>query len=260
MRPVLFLIACLATPLSAQLVIMQGQPLPGSPLYRAPVEATSSYVAAGQDEPGYRAWYAADPERPGRVRALNDYLATYEVAGIVPTWQLLRTATLWRVCGAQPFEVPPSAEWPNVVQTLRYVRDYVVPAVGAVEPVSAYRNPALNRCAGGAIESAHQKFHAMDLVPLRPTTREELMSALCAAHLRRGSDYSIGLGFYAFLRFHVDSTRFRKWGTGGADAASPCRVAITPVAAAPPQTPPAETSPPASDPVPETPLDPLAPR
>ena len=88
----------------------------------------------------------------------------------------------------------------------------MIPAVGPVEPVSAYRNPLLNVCAGGAPESAHKHYSAIDLVPLRPTTREELMQTLCAVHARRGPDYGVGLGFYAFLRFHVDTTKFRRWG------------------------------------------------
>lgn len=172
---------------------------------------TADYITAGQDEPGYRSWYVALPNRALQVKAFNDYLATYEVAGIVPTWQLFRTATSWDKCGAQPFEIPPTSEWPNIVQTLRYIRDYVIPAVGPVEPVSAYRNPVLNVCAGGAPESAHKHYSAIDLVPLRPTTREGLMRTLCSAHARRGPDYGVGLGFYAFLRFHVDTTKYRRW-------------------------------------------------
>jgi hypothetical protein len=87
----------------------------------------------------------------------------------------------------------------------------VIPAVGPVEPVSVYRNPALNVCAGGAPESAHKHYSAVDLVPLRPTTRDQLMRTLCSAHALRGPDYGVGLGFYAFLRFHVDTTKFRRW-------------------------------------------------
>ena len=98
-----------------------------------------------------------------------------------------------------------------MIQTLRYIRDYVIPAVGPVEAVSAYRNPVLNRCAGGAPESAHKLDSAVDLVPLRPTTREALMRSLCAIHSEHGAPYNAGLGFYAFLRFHVDSTKFRRW-------------------------------------------------
>jgi hypothetical protein len=171
----------------------------------------ANYITVGQDEPGYRSWYLALPSRSLQVKAFNGYLATYQVAGIVPTWQLLRTATSWFKCGAQPFEVPPTTEWPHIVQTLRYVRDYVVPAVGPVEPVSAYRNPHLNICAGGAPESAHKHYSAVDLVPLRPTTREALMRTMCAVHGRRGLDYEVGLGFYAFIRFHVDTTKYRRW-------------------------------------------------
>src|SRR5690348_17481907 len=99
---------------------------------QAPAPATAAvwnpvapYIAAGQDEPGYRSWYLAAPWRAGQVKSFNDYLASAGVAGIFPTWQLLRTATSWKDCGQQPFEVPPSDEWPHMVQTLRYVRDYV---------------------------------------------------------------------------------------------------------------------------------------
>ena len=171
----------------------------------------ADYISSGQDEPGYRNWYVATPAHATAVKSFNAYLDQYRVAGVMPTWELLRTATSWAKCGAQPFEVPPSTEWPHIVQTLRYVRDYVVPAVGPVEPVSAYRNPLLNACAGGAPESAHKHYSAIDMVPLRPTTREHLMRTLCAVHARRGADYDVGLGFYAFLRFHVDTTKYRRW-------------------------------------------------
>jgi hypothetical protein len=49
-------------------------------------------------------------------------------------------------------------------------------------------------------------------VPLRPTTREDLMRTLCVVHARRGLNYGVGLGFYAYLRFHVDTTKYRRWG------------------------------------------------
>jgi hypothetical protein len=187
----------------------------------------ADYITAGQDEPGYRSWYIGLPSRATQVKAFNDYLATYEVSGIVPTWQLFRTATNWEKCWAQPFEIPPTSEWPHIVQTLRYIRDYVIPAVGPVEPVSAYRNPSLNICAGGAPESAHKHYSAIDLVPLRPTTREQLMRTLCAVHGRRGPDYEVGLGFYAFLRFHVDTTKYRRWNMDPA-VASHCPPIVRP--------------------------------
>ncbi|MBA3511931.1 hypothetical protein [Sphingomonas sp.] len=221
-------------------------------------QPTAAYVTAGQDEPGYRSWFLASPSRSHAVNSFNNYLVTYGVGGIVPTWQLLRTASSWQRCGAQPFEVPPVQEWPNVVQTLRYVRDFVIPAVGPVEPVSAYRNPLLNVCAGGARESAHKHYSAIDLVPLRPTTREHLMRTLCNMHPKRGPDYGVGLGFYAFLRFHVDTTKYRRW---GADAGSTtCPSIIRPADVASVYQPP-QPQPPivATTPVPAPVADPLAP-
>lgn len=202
--------ALLATPAIAQ---PEPQVLTG----RTPVTDQSAwgpagpYIAAGQDEPGYRSWYLAAPSRAAQVKAFNDYLAGAQVAGIVPTWQLLRTATSWKDCGAEPFEVPPTSEWPHIVQTLRYVRDQVIPVVGPVEPVSVYRNPILNQCAGGAVESAHKMDSAIDMVPLKPITREVLIKTLCDRHTAKGEPYQAGLGFYAFIRFHVDSMKFRRW-------------------------------------------------
>lgn len=169
------------------------------------------YITAGQDEPGYRSWFLAAPWRAAQVKAFNDYLVSNQVGGILPTWTLLRTATSWQECGGQPFEVPPADEWPHMVETLRYVRDYVIPSVGPVEAVSVYRNPQLNKCAGGAPESAHKLDSAIDMVPLRPITRVALMRTLCGVHTEHGAAYSAGLGFYAYLRFHVDSTKFRRW-------------------------------------------------
>jgi len=177
----------------------------------APADPAAAYITAGQDESGYGSWYLADPNRAFQVKAFNDYLESAQVGGIVPTWQLLRTATAWKECGAQPFEVPPASEWPHIIQTLRYIRDYVIPTVGPVEPVSVYRNPVLNKCAGGAPESAHKEDSAIDMVPLKPITREVLIKSLCDAHTVHGEPYGAGLGFYAYLRFHVDSTKFRRW-------------------------------------------------
>ena len=213
MRWISALLLFAATPALGQGPLVVYPPGTASP---APVPAVwnpaADYISIGQDELGYRSWYSASLRHSAKVKGFNDYLTQWGVSGIVPTWQLLRTATSWQRCGGAPFEVPPLSEWPHIVQTLRYINDYVIPTVGPVEAVSAYRNPSLNVCAGGAPESAHKHYSAVDLVPLRQTTREELMRKLCAVHARRGTDYQVGLGFYAFLRFHVDTTKYRRWG------------------------------------------------
>src|SRR6478672_10935193 len=131
-----------------------------------PWHPTAPYVTVGQDYYGFQRWWTGAQSRPAYATAFSDYLSSYGVAGVVPTWQLLRTATDWQKCGTQPFEVPPPEDWANVVQTLRYIRDQVIPRIGPVEPVSGYRNAILNRCAGGARESAHRFMQAVDLVPL----------------------------------------------------------------------------------------------
>ena len=213
MRWISSLLLFVATPALAQGSPLVVYPPSAGPAVRPAVfNPAADYISIGQDEFGYRSWYGASLRHSARVKAFNDYLSQWGVSGIVPTWQLLRTATSWQRCGGSPFEVPPTSEWPHIVQTLRYINDYVIPTVGPVEAVSAYRNPVLNVCAGGAPESAHKHYSAIDMVPLRQTTREELMRKLCAVHARRGTDYSVGLGFYAFLRFHVDTTKYRRWG------------------------------------------------
>ena len=200
--------------------------LAAPPTAQSAASPAAEYITPGQDEAGYRAWAMADPARPPAVAAYYAFLSQHGVAGIVPTWQLLRTATDWQRCAAQPFEVPPAEQWAHIVETLDYVRAHVVPVVGPVEPVSVYRNPVLNACAHGAPESAHALLYAIDLVPLRSIGREGLIRSLCAIHLWRGTGFDVGLGFYKGLRFHVDSKKFRKWGGDGNGESSPCTAVI----------------------------------
>jgi len=185
-----------------------------------------AYVMAGQDEPGYRAWVTADPHRALYVKSFNDYLVTYGVGGVVPTWQLIRTASDWRKCGHQPFEVPPTAHWPNIVAALRFIGAFILPVIGPVEPVSAYRNPSLNVCARGAPTSTHLTGGAIDMVPSKPTTREYLMETLCRIHLKDGGWNNIGLGFYKGVRFHIDATKNREWGTAGKAGGFGCEAVL----------------------------------
>ena len=186
-----------------------------SPAAAQPFNAAAAYVTPGQDEPGYRAWMGAAPWRPMYVKSFNDYLTQNGVGGVAPTWQLLRTATDWQKCGDQPFEVPPTTAWPNIVAALRFIGAYIEPVIGPVEPVSVYRNPNLNTCAGGARTSTHLTAGAVDMVPLRAISREALMVALCRIQLDHGSWNMIGLGFYKGLRFHIDSKKAREWGAAG---------------------------------------------
>ena len=247
LRWLALLLMLLAVPAEAQYAVPRFNP-------------AADYVTAGQDEPGYRRWAASASWRPAYVRAFNDYLIQYGVGGVAPTWQLLRTATDWQKCGADPFEVPPVEAWPNIVATLRYIGAYIVPVMGPVEPVSVYRNPSLNQCAGGAATSTHREMGAVDMVPLRPIQREALMRALCRIHSASAPSTNAGLGFYKGIRFHIDTRKYREWGTQGMRGGYGCGAALTEGAAPfnPNPVPPPTT--PTRPLVIEMPTDPLAPQ
>ncbi|MGE3396663.1 MAG: hypothetical protein AB7H79_07150 [Sphingomonas sp.] len=215
----------------------------------APVRAQQ--LPDGQGEAEYRVWLAANPQLQGQIMSFESWQEAAGVRGVLPTWQILRTASMWRECGGQPFEVPPFTLWPGLTMTLRYIRDWVKPAVGDVDAVSGYRNPSLNRCARGAQRSAHVDYFALDLVPRVPLARRELFRRLCAMHARSGRAFGTGLGFYSFQRFHIDTRSFRRWGAAGPRGnESPCAliergedplggaVDIAPPPAAPPPPPP----------------------
>lgn len=238
--------------------------LPGPVAAQWVYNPAATYVTAGQDEPGYRAWIGRANWRPAYVKAFNDYLVSNGVGGVAPTWQILRTATDWSKCGAEPFEVPPVASWPNIVAALRYVGAYVEPVIGPVEIVSVYRNDRLNACAGGAPESTHRTMGAVDMVPLRAVTREELMTSLCRIHLGSGSWNNIGLGFYKGLRFHIDARKFREWGTAGRQGGYGCTAVVAegamPFGSQPTPVAGAHAAPPFPAKIVIPPPDPLSPR
>lgn len=182
-----------------------------------------SGLAPGQTPGDFQAWVRRSPANLQRLAAFRDYLAAQGLESVVPMWQLVRTSSSWRQCGAEPFEVPPADKWARIVKTLKFVRDDIIPHVGPVETLSAYRNEQLNACSDGAPKSAHREFFALDLTPVSQVVdRSAMIRSVCDAHARDGSDYDIGLGFYSGRRFHVDSSGFRKWGPNGKGATSPC--------------------------------------
>ena len=178
--------------------------------------------AEGQAHADYLAWLARSPVARAQVLGFKSFLEMRGVEDVVPTWQLVRTASMWRECNGPRFEVAPFTEWNNIANTLRFVRGHVEPVIGKVEALSGYRNAELNQCSGGARESAHRRFFALDLTPLRAIARDGMVRSLCKIHEWRGRGYDIGLGFYSGLRFHVDSKGFRRWGSDGKGASSPC--------------------------------------
>jgi hypothetical protein len=190
-----------------------------------PARLAAQELPVGQSEADYRVWLESNPGHRGQILSFEAWQEAARVQGVLPTWQLVRTASMWRECDGPPFEVPPFRLWPGMAKTLRFIRDHVRPAVGAVEAVSGYRNPSLNVCARGSERSAHLDFFALDLIPVQPLSRRQLFERLCAMHDRYGAGAGAGLGFYAFQRFHIDTRSFRRWGSAGpAGNESPCDV------------------------------------
>ena len=142
------------------------------------------------------------------VAAFEEFLVQEHVASVVPTYQLLRSASMWKECHADPFELPPGTQWPRVANLLVLLRtlrdDGVLPTF---EVVSAYRDPQLNRCAGGAPGSAHQRF-AVDIAPLSPAEG----TRLCRFWREQGKAWNMGVSRYPTGRIHIDRDGYRTWG------------------------------------------------
>jgi hypothetical protein len=194
--------------------------------FAAPAAAASG-MPEGQTKADYLAWLARDPGARAEVLSFKSYLEAAGVEDVLPTWQMVRTASMWRECSGPRFEVAPMDEWVHIATTLKFVKAHVEPVIGNVEAVSGFRNEELNQCAGGAKASAHRHFYALDLVPANEElSRAGMIRSICKIHEFRGEQYGIGLGFYTGNRFHVDSKGFRRWGADGKGATSPCVTGI----------------------------------
>jgi hypothetical protein len=191
------------------------------PLLAASIASASAEIGATPDS--FDIWVSKVPSRRAEVNDFNAFLAAQGVAGVLPTREILLNDTSWSECHMDgPYSIAQRAYWPHIVNTLRYIRDEIVPTIGPVEVESGYRDMALNNCSGGASHSAHAQFYALDLVPVHAIDRNVLISRVCAVHARYGAADHIGLGFYDHLRFHIDSRSFRRWGSNYHAGTSPC--------------------------------------
>ncbi len=194
-------------------------PAPSAP---APPPATAPPVPDEQ--------VLADPERDAvlfaswrakhsaAVEAFEQFLVLEHVAQVVPTYQLLRSASMWKECQAEPFELPPAQAWPQVRDLLVLLRELKKRQVlTSVEVVSAYRDPRLNRCAGGAPGSSHVRF-AIDIAPVP----EEQGLRLCRFWRDEGQKWDMGMSRYPSGRIHIDRTGYRTWGASHRRGSSYC--------------------------------------
>jgi hypothetical protein len=178
-------------------------------------------VPAGPRE--FARWLAADAARAPAFMRFEAMLEREGVARVLPARELWLSDLSARECVIEPFVMPPEELWARIVPVLRYIRDYVEPAIGEVTVASGYRDPEFNTCVGGAPLSAHRGFHALDLYAIdRAMTRERLIETLCPIHAREGARLNIGMGIYRARRFHIDATRYRGWGEDFRRATFPC--------------------------------------
>src|SRR6478736_8121104 len=129
-------------------------PAPSPAPQATPVPAPANVPRAPAAAPATPAASAAlaDPERDAvlfthwrsrhadEVDAFEEFLVRTKVAQVVPTYQLLRSASMWKECRAEPFELPPATEWPKVrdlLELLQVLRTRGV--LSHFEVVSAYR-------------------------------------------------------------------------------------------------------------------------
>lgn len=233
-----------ATPvLTAQTQVPQvqsQQPYPSYIHYQAPNHATHAHDSHDGHsheierqvgtEADYQAWLNERSENRQRATEYQRFLNYYLGANSVPPMrELLTTARSWQECGYDPYQVPPKELWGQMLPTIRLYNELrqrgILPATTKIR--SVYRNPELNRCAGGALSSKHMTNGAMDIwVPEYEVGSWQLYNVqnkLCQFWITNGERHRFGLGIYATGAIHLDTQGYRKWGGQFSQIGSPCR-------------------------------------
>ncbi|MFW2176300.1 MULTISPECIES: D-Ala-D-Ala carboxypeptidase family metallohydrolase [unclassified Moraxella] len=178
--------------------------------------------------PAFNYWLENQPYHKPQVLAYQGFLET-QVNNLPPIDELVVSARDAVNCGYEPYEVPPVELWRNIVPTLQLVerlkQQGYLPRSTVIR--SVYRNPSLNRCAGGAGESKHTTNGAIDIwIPENDGNRwaiDSTFDGLCQFWQSQGQDYNFGLGLYATGSIHIDTQGYRKWGGNHSSSSSPCR-------------------------------------
>ncbi|WP_105102437.1 D-Ala-D-Ala carboxypeptidase family metallohydrolase [Microbulbifer pacificus] len=142
---------------------------------------------------------------------LKFFLVSKGVGDVVPVYALLRQGSDWQEVGEPAFAIPPKRDWKTIVNTLKVIKNFVVPEIGPVVVLSGWRTPKYNAKAGGARSSKHLHFCGLDMIPEADYTRQQLLPKLRKIHQRHGRKWNMGLGIYSGIRFHIDTCGFRRW-------------------------------------------------
>ena len=129
----------------------------------------------------------------------------------IPLHLILLQGTDWRLSNTTVFNLPDKKNWGNMVRTLLFIQEHIMPKTGLLIPVSGDRSKEYNQHAGGAPRSSHLDFCALDLVPIRNISRTELHKILMSVYNKVGRKNNMGLGLYSGVRFHIDTCGYRSW-------------------------------------------------
>ncbi|PMJ99195.1 D-Ala-D-Ala carboxypeptidase family metallohydrolase [Vibrio sp. 10N.261.55.A7] len=146
-----------------------------------------------------------------KVTKIGHQLRDAGVTKSMPLHLILLQGTDWVMSNTTLFSLPNAKHLPNMIRTLKFIQTHIEPEIGVVIPVSGERTDLYNQQAGGALQSKHLEFCALDLVPASDISRKDLHKKLKAIHAKVGQKNEVGLGLYSGVRFHIDTCGFRSW-------------------------------------------------
>ena len=192
----------------------------GKRIYIPQEQVTITRPIPNKIEPAsYRIWLNQG-ENYARVREYEQFLTRNNLAHIIPSFELLRTARDWQKCGRSEYMVPNRELWNNSLSTLRVFK-YLIAAkiLTDFEVTSVYRDLPLNQCAGGASSSRHLFNSAIDfrIGPEFPQPQdyafiEQSKFKLCQFWAQHGQSLNLGIGLYSSGQIHIDTQGYRTWG------------------------------------------------
>ncbi|MET1163447.1 MAG: D-Ala-D-Ala carboxypeptidase family metallohydrolase [Pseudoxanthomonas sp.] len=165
-------------------------------------------------------------EAAGVERYLQ-YLQAQGLDAVLPMPSLLKSARSWRECDAREFALPPQEKWPQMLPTLRVLKQLrTAGLVDGSNTASGYRDETLNRCAGGSSASRHLANNALDFDLAKSPDN---IARLCDFWRRQGPALKLGLGFYTNTAIHLDTSGYRTWGSDHTRRTSLCNSPAQPL-------------------------------
>lgn len=224
----LFLTACTAPPsiTTSKTLAPQSQPTPSASTVSVAPPRIRVIAPAPQS---YTSWLMQD-NNLAESRAYERFLERHQVANIIPSHELFKTARDWQKCGRSEYMVPNQELWNNQIKTLKVFKQLIASGILTdFEVTSVYRDLPLNQCAGGASSSKHLFNSAIDfrIGPQYPTAAdytyiESTKYKLCQFWAQHGQDWNLGLGMYASGQIHIDTQGYRTWGPSHGSNSSMC--------------------------------------